>query len=228
MYSSKTIEKMKNSIFILSIVFVLAACGQKPADKAATDEKSATETVTQVKKGKKYPIEKGIVYQKSDVMGIVSNPVIYFDKWGEWEATETTTSIEMMGIKESSTSLKIVKGEDNWEIDMDKKTGFHYNRAVMINQMGVDMENLTTEIMGKMKLEKVGEEKYLGYPCVKFKMKNDEMKMDVEYLMYGNLMMKMTGKAMEIPTSIEVTKIEAVTPPAEKFEIPAGITITEQ
>ena len=55
MYSSKTIEKMKNSIFILSIVFVLAACGQKPADKAATDEKSATETVTQVKKGKKIP-----------------------------------------------------------------------------------------------------------------------------------------------------------------------------
>ena len=228
MYSSKTIEKMKNSIFILSIVFVLAACGQKPADIAATDEKSATETVTQVKKGKKYPIEKGIVYQKSDVMGIVSNPVIYFDKWGEWEATETTTSIEMMGIKESSTSLKIVKGEDNWEIDMDKKTGFHYNRAVMINQMGVDMENLTTEIMGKMKLEKVGEEKYLGYPCVKYKMKNDEMKMDVEYLMCGNLMMKMKGKAMEIPTELEVTKIEAVTPPAEKFEIPAGVKITEQ
>ncbi len=219
---------MKNSIFIISIVFVLAACGQKPSDKAATDEKNATEVMKKVKKGKKYPIEKGIIYQKTNDMGIESNPVIHFDKWGEWETTETTTSIEMMGIKESSTSLKIVKGEDNWEIDMDKKTGVHYNRAVVVNQMGVDMENLTTEIMGKMKLEKVGEEKYLGYPCVKFKMKNDEMKMDVEYLMYGNLMMKMTGKAMEIPTSIEVTKIEAVTPPAEKFEIPDGITITEQ
>ena len=82
--------------------------------------------------------------------------------------------------------------------------------------------------MGKMKLEKVGEEKYLGYPCVKFKMKNDEMKMDVEYLMCGNLMMKTKGKVMEIPTELEVTKIEAVTPPAEKFEIPAGVKITEQ
>ena len=219
---------MKKLIFILSILFVLVSCGQKQAGESKTDENATKEVASQVKKGKKYPIEKGIVYQKSDVMGIVSNPVIYFDKWGEWEATETTTSIEMMGIKESSTSLKIVKGEDNWEIDMDKKTGFHYNRAVMINQMGVDMENLTTEIMGKMKLEKVGEEKYLGYPCVKYKMKNDEMKMDVEYLMCGNLMMKMKGKAMEIPTELEVTKIEAVTPPAEKFEIPAGVKITEQ
>lgn len=219
---------MKKLIFILSALFVFAACGQKQTGESKTDKDAAKEVAAQAKKGKKYPIEKGIVYQKSNVMGIESNPVIYFDKWGEWEATETTTSIEMMGIKESSTSLKIVKGEDNWEIDMDKKTGFHYNRAVMINQMGVDMENLTTEIMGKMKLEKVGEEKYLGYPCVKYKMKNDEMKMDVEYLMCGNLMMKMKGKAMEIPTELEVTKIEAVTPPAEKFEIPAGVKITEQ
>ena len=219
---------MKKLIFILSILFVLVSSGQKQAGESKTDENAAKEVASQVKKGKKYPIEKGIVYQKTNVMGIESNPVIYFDKWGEWETTETTTTIEMMGIKESSTSLKIVKGEDNWEIDMDKKTGVHYNRAVVVNQMGVDMENITTEIMGKMKLEKVGEEKFLGYPCVKYKMKNDEMKMDVEYIMCGNLMMKMTGKAMEIPTSIEVTKIEAVTPPAEKFEIPAGIKITEQ
>ncbi|MBP8904917.1 MAG: hypothetical protein KBG43_09930, partial [Paludibacteraceae bacterium] len=105
---------------------------------------------------------------------------------------------------------------------------YHYNRPAVINQLGVDLENITADIMGKMKLEKVGEENFLGYPCVKYSMKNDEMKMDVEYLTYGNLMMKMSGKMMEIPTSIEVAKIEAVTPPADKFEIPAGVTITEQ
>ena len=224
---------MKKLIFILSALFVFAACGQKQTgesktDESKTDKDAAKEVVAQAKKGKKYPIEKGIVYQKSNVMGIESNPVIYFDKWGEWETTETTTTIEMLGIKESSTSLKIVKGDDNWEIDMDKKTGFHYSRPAVVNQLGVDLENLTTEIMGKMKLEKVGEEKFLGFPCVKYSMKNDEMKMDVEYLTYGNLMMKMSGKVMEIPTEMEVTKIEAVAPPAEKFEIPAGVTITEQ
>ena len=224
---------MKKLIFIISALFVFAACGQKQTgesktDESKTDKDAAKEVVAQAKKGKKYPIEKGIVYQKSNVMGIESNPVIYFDKWGEWETTETTTTIEMLGIKESSTSLKIVKGDDNWEIDMDKKTGFHYSRPAVVNQLGVDLENLTTEIMGKMKLEKVGEEKFLGFPCVKYSMKNDEMKMDVEYLTYGNLMMKMSGKVMEIPTEMEVTKIEAVAPPADKFEIPAGVTITEQ
>ncbi len=219
---------MKKLIFILSTLFLLAACGQKQTGESKTDENAAKEVAAQAKKGKKYPIEKGIVYQKSNVMGIESNPVIYFDKWGEWETTETTTTIEMLGMKESSTSLKIVKGDDNWEIDMDKKTGYHYNRPAVINQLGVDLENITADIMGKMKLEKVGEENFLGYPCVKYRMKNDEMKMDVEYLTYGNLMMKMSGKMMEIPTSIEVAKIEAVTPPADKFEIPAGVTITEQ
>ena len=219
---------MKKLIFILSALFVFAACGQKQTGESKTDKDAAKEVAAQAKKGKKYPIEKGIVYQKSNVMGIESNPVIYFDKWGEWETTETTTTIEMLGMKESSTSLKIVKGDDNWEIDMDKKTGYHYNRPAVINQLGVDLENITADIMGKMKLEKVGEENFLGYPCVKYSMKNDEMKMDVEYLTYGNLMMKMSGKMMEIPTSIEVAKIEAVTPPADKFEIPAGVTITEQ
>ena len=219
---------MKKLIFILSTLFLLDACGKKQTGESKTDENAAKEVAAQAKKGKKYPIEKGIVYQKSNVMGIESNPVIYFDKWGEWETTETTTTIEMLGMKESSTSLKIVKGDDNWEIDMDKKTGYHYNRPAVINQLGVDLENITADIMGKMKLEKVGEENFLGYPCVKYSMKNDEMKMDVEYLTYGNLMMKMSGKMMEIPTSIEVAKIEAVTPPADKFEIPAGVTITEQ
>ena len=219
---------MKKLTFILSALFLFAACGQKQTDESKTDKDAAKEVVAQAKKGKKYPIEKGIVYQKSNVMGIESNPVIYFDKWGEWETTETTTTLEMFGMKESSTSLRIVKGDDNWEIDLDKKTGYHYNRPAVINQLGVDLENLTADIMGKMKLEKVGEENFLGYPCVKYSMKNDEMKMDVEYLTYGNLMMKMSGKMMEIPTSIEVAKIEAVTPPADKFEIPAGVTITEQ
>ncbi len=219
---------MKKTIFFLSILFVIAACGQKKTDESKTDEKAATEVAASMKKGKKYPIEKGIVYQKSEVMGVVSNPVIYFDKWGEWETTETTTSMEMLGQKISTTNITIVKGNDNWNIDMDKKTGYHFNREAVINQLGVDLETLTEETMGKMKMEKVGEEKFMGYPCTKYRMKNDQMKMDVEFLTYGNLMMKMEGKAMEIPTKIEVIKIEAVTPPAEKFEIPDGVTIEEQ
>lgn len=219
---------MKKLFFILSIVFLFASCGQKQGDSAKTDEKDATEVMAQAKKGKKYPIEKGIIYQKSEVMGIESNPVIYFDKWGEWETTETTTTIEMFGQKMSTTNVNIVKGNENWNIDMDKKTGYHFNRAAVINQLGVDLETLTEETMGSMKMEKVGQEDFLGYPCLKYRMKNEDMKMDVEFLTYGNLMMKMEGKAMEIPTKIEVTKIEAVTPPVEKFEIPAGVTITEQ
>jgi len=220
---------MKKLIFIISILFMLASCGKKQAESTKTDESTSVKKIeTSVKKGKKYPIEKGIVYQKATVMGIETNPVIYFDKWGDWESTESTVTMEMFGQKTSTSSIKIVKGEDNWDIDMDKKTGYHFSRAAVINQLGVDLEAVSKETMTNMKIEKIGEEKYLGYPCIKYRMKNDKYKMDVEYLSCGNLVMKMKGKVMEIPTEIVVTKIEAVTPPAEKFEIPAGVKIEDQ
>ena len=40
-------------------------------------------------------------------------------------------------------------------------------------------------------------------------------------------MMKMKGEAMGMPVTTEVTKIETVAPPADKFEIPEGVEIVD-
>lgn len=219
----------KSNLFVLILFLVigmLASCS-KQKDKAPAAENQPVKQLAKKAQTQHYPFECGIIYQKSDVMGILSSPVVYFDKWGEWETTETTTSIEIMGIKQSNTSLTIMKGVDHWDIDINNKTGRHYSLKAMKSAVGVDLENVSKEFLGKMNIEELGEETYLGYKCKKYRLKSDKG-MSVEYLMYGNLMMKMSGEAMGVPTKTEVVKIEKVKPPVEKFEIPKGIAITEE
>ena len=46
---------MKKLTFILSALFVFAACGQKHTGESKTDKDAAKEVVVRAKKGKKYP-----------------------------------------------------------------------------------------------------------------------------------------------------------------------------
>ena len=220
---------MRNRLFLFamfcSILMVLCACNRK---SKSNDGQEAP--VTEMKadaKAKKYPFEKGIIYQKTSAMGIESNPVVYFDKWGEWEATETVIEIEMMGQKMVDRQIEITKGKDYWKIDLEKKTGVHFNRPPAISPMGMDMEKISKEMLGEMNIELLGEETFMGYPCKKYRLKSDKNSLGMEYLLYGNLMMKMKGEAMGMPVTTEVTKIETVAPPADKFEIPEGVEIVD-
>lgn len=207
------------------VLIMLCACNGKKKSHDGQDA-SVTEMKADIK-AKKYPFEKGIVYQKTSAMGIESNPVVYFDKWGEWEATETVIEMEMMGQKMVTREIEITKGNDYWKIDLEEKTGVHFNRPPAISPMGMDMEKISKEMLGEMNIELLGEETFLGYPCKKYRLQSDKNSLGMEYLLYGNLMMKMKGEAMGMPVTTEVIKIETVTPPAEKFEVPADVEITK-
>ena len=204
---------------------VLCACNRK-----SKSEDGQEAPVTEMKadaKAKKYPFEKGIIYQKTSAMGIESNPVVYFDKWGEWEVTETVIEMEMIGQKITDRQIEITKGNDYWKIDLDEKTGVHFNRPPAISPMGMDMEKISKEMLGEMDIELLGEETFMGYPCKKYRLKSDKNSLGMEYLLYGNLMMKMKGEAMGMPVTTEVTKIETVAPPVDKFEIPEDVEIVD-
>lgn len=206
-------------------LIALSACSGKSKSHDGQDDAPASEMKADTK-AKKYPMEKGVIYQKSEAMGIESEPVIYFDKWGEWEVTETTTIIEMMGMSDTTVTREITKGDDYWKIEMAEKKGIHYKRPAMMSAFGVDIEKVSKEMLGQMNLEELGEETFLGYPCKKYRFTTDKG-MSMDYLMYGNLMMKMKGEAMGMPVTTQVTGIETVTPPADKFEIPEGVEITD-
>ncbi|MCK9304390.1 MAG: DUF4412 domain-containing protein [Bacteroidales bacterium] len=216
---------MKKLIFILSILILLGGCSGNRGNRKGSQVSVKDLAKSEVKK--RYPIESGIVRSKSEAAGIESTIVTYFDKWGEWEATETTIPIKIMGQDMTSRRLEIIKGDDHWSIDLKEKTGTHFTRKRAISSMGVDVENVTDEVLGKMNMEKLGEEEHLGYKCQKFRIKSDKGT-EMEYLMFGNVMMKMKGEAMGMKTTLEVTSIEETVPPKEVFEIPEDVTITEE
>lgn len=221
---------MKNIIQLMLFAFLLVSCGGKQSQKQGEQSADATsETAAKNESNllakKKYPIEKGIIHQKINAAGFETTPVIYFDKWGDWQATESSVEMEIMGVKGGSHSLNIVKGDEHWDIDLTEKKGRYYKLTAKINDLGVDINTLSKEMMKEMKIEDLGEETFLGYKCKKLKVKNDKMKMNMTYLTYGNLMMKMDGEAMGIKTKMEVTKVEAVNPPAEKFNVPKGVKL---
>ncbi len=170
-----------------------------------------------------YPFEEGIVHQTTSTAGVEIQSIVYVDKWGEWTSEEST--VEIMGF--SSTTRKITKGKEVWNIDMNELTATH---TILPAIDYIDLENMTDETkeeMKNMRMEIVGEETYLGYKCKKVVIKDEDSQVTSEALVYGNMVLKMKAMIEGIEVIIEVTKIEKTTPPAEKFEVPAGVTITE-
>lgn len=219
---------MKRTILFMLVTFLFISCGKKQANKEA-DEASIAPAKSEktITANKKFPLEHGTIYQQVTAAGFETTPTVYFDKWGDWQTTESTMLMEVMGMKTGSSTINIVKGDDHWDIDLTDKKGKHYKMNTKINDLGVDLNKLTDDIKKQMKIEELGEENYLGYKCKKLKIKNDKLKMDMVYLTYGNMMMKMDGKAMGINTSMKVTKIDTKAPPAEKFRVPEGIKMEE-
>ena len=213
---------MKKTVFFMLVALLLGSCsGEKKGKESTGKELSVKELQAEAGK-KRYPLEQGIIRSTSEAMGVEMDVVTYFDKWGEWEAIETTVPMEIMGEDYSSHTLEIIKGDDHWKIDLDKKSGEHYQLTRAINPMGVDVETLSDELLGKMNMVDLGEVELLGYKCRKMRMKSDKGT-HMDYVMWGNIMMSMEGEAMGIKTSTRVTSVEEVTPPQEKFVIPQDI-----
>ena len=218
---------MKKLVFFLLVALFLGSCSGEKKERESRGQKFSAKELQAEAGKKRYPLEQGIIRSTSEAMGMEMSIVTYFDKWGEWEAIETTVPMEVMGEDYSTRTLEIIKGDDHWKIDLDKKTGEHYTLARAINPLGVDVESLSDELLGKMNLEDLGEVEFLGYKCRKMSMKSDKGT-QMDYVMWGNVMMSMEGEAMGIQTSSRVTSVEEVAPPQEKFEVPRDIQFADE
>ncbi|NCB19007.1 MAG: hypothetical protein EOM61_05255 [Bacteroidia bacterium] len=221
---------MRKLSFFMLLLLLLGACGGNKSGKGNVGEIEGEEVsikdLSKNHESRRYPVKSGVIRSVSEAVGVKTTMVTYFDKWGEWEVIESTTPIFIAGTDVSSHKLEIIKGDEHWKIDLKEKTGNHYNQKRAKSAMGIDVEAITDEILGKMKMEKLGSEDYLGYKCEKFRIVGDKG-MDMEYLMYGNMMMSMEGEAMGFKTTVKVTSFEVGNVPKEKFEVPEGILFTE-
>ena len=232
-------EKRKRSFFnrqlsmLLLLAAIVVACAGKgnraQADDTGGDTKTAllSEPIPKVADAdKKIPFERGSYIEESSTMGIEMQKTVYFDRWGEWTATEDKSEITVMGYTHQTHKIEIVKGKMHWEIDLIEKTGRRYELNLPTQGMAAALgAAIGGKMMEGMDIKELGDEKYLGYTCKKVQVKYSQMSMTATVLSFGNLTMKMEGDMAGMSISSMITSIDLSDPPASIFEVPEGVEI---
>jgi hypothetical protein len=225
-----SIYNLQFTILMMLLAASLIACGNKTKTGEATtgEAKPAATGDQKAMTDKRLPFERGSYVEESNMMGMNVKKTVYFDKWGDWTASETKMEMTILGHTAKTDKLEIVKGTTHWDLDLVEKTGKTYESAVLPTGMAAA---LGAAIGGKMtegmEIKELGEEDYLGYQCKKTQVKYAQMAMDVTTLAYGNLTMKMEGKMGKSDISVKITSIDLSAPPASIFEVPADIQVTK-
>jgi len=215
-------KKIQISTLLLFAVIVVS-CGKKAetnvsADNLVTKEQEAVE--------KKLPFERGSYVEVTNTMGMELKKTVYFDRWGDWTASEDKSEMTIMGQTIKTHKLEIVKGKTHWNLDLIEKTGTTF-------ELNFEMPGMATAIAaaigGQMaegiEMKELGEESYLGYTCKKMWIKYTQMQMEATILSYGNLTLKMEGNMGGLKVSTVVTSIDLSAPPASMFEVPDDVVV---
>jgi hypothetical protein len=216
---------MKTRFLALSIILCcILSCKNQSSDNTGTENnvsEVAAKAGDEAPKGK-YAIKSGIVVYKTQMMGMEVKQTLSFDDYGKKEVTDVM--MEMMGTKIHTVSL--TKDGFIYNIDMVKKTGTK-SPEVSANNTNIDFQNLTEEMTKEMNLKKEGNEMFLGKNCEKMSIDYTKMKMKGTFLVYRGVALKVDTDLGTMKMKLEAEQFEEnPTIPAEKFEIPADITIT--
>lgn len=217
----------KTVLAILMVLFFLVSCqnqesSNKTGDSKAPEVTLKAETATQTPKSK-YELKSGIVVYQTQMMGMEVKQTLSFDDYGKKEATDIM--METMGTKIHTVTL--TKEGYVYTLDMVNKTGTKVP-ANSMNNANIDFQNLSKEMEKEMNLKKEGKETFLGKTCEKISIDYAKMQMKGSFLVYK-------GVALKVDTDMGTMKMilaaqgfeENPQIPAEKFEIPADIMITE-
>ena len=213
-----------NLLGLVAFAFLLIACQSKTSKQAApaTSAEKSAEVVKTTPKGK-YAIKSGIVEYKTQMMGMDMKQILTFDDYGKIEMTEMV--MEMMGTKTHSVTL--TKDGFVYAYDLVKKTGTK-NPFYGGGSQNIDFENMSKEMVSDMKLKKEGTEEFLGKKCDKMSIDYDKMKMKGNFLVYKGVALKMDTDMGTVKMNLVADKfVENPEIPADKFEIPADVKITE-
>ena len=218
---------------LLLIATIMISCGNKAktsdsSGEANTDVQTDRKTEQKASKDKKLPFERGSYIEESTTLGIEMQKTVYFDRWGDWMATESKSEMEIMkGHIHKSHKLEIVKGSKHWDLDLIERTGTTYEFNIPAGMAAAIGAAVGGQMMEGMEIKELGEEEYLGYKCKKTQVKYTQMEMVATTFSYGNLTMKMEGKMGKMDISTRIVSINLNAPPASIFEVPADIEIVE-
>jgi hypothetical protein len=173
-----------------------------------------------------YPFRSAIIVMENSL--IDGEQVMYVDDHGRLTATYTTVEMTMFGQTTRMRSVELYRDGWQYAIDLDERTGTKTRRATPMSVSRTpDVAKLTAEMKERYKLRELGTRQFLGRTCEGYEM--EAMGMKVATWSWNNIpMYSETDMGGAEPLVLRVTSLETdVAVPAEKFEIPSDIVITE-
>jgi hypothetical protein len=219
-------------MFTMAAAIGFSACsgdGEKGKDGADSTKVEGTASEEAGPSKGKYMVKSAIITYDTEAMGMNVPTVLYIDDYGNRECTEVTMEMEMMGQKVKSHNRTINKDGYTYSIDLINKTGTKVKMlAASSNAAGIDFSKMSEEMMKEMKISKGGNETVCGKECSVFSMDNPDMKMKGTFAVWNNIPLKSNIDMGGMGAIMNATKVEeGASIPADVFEIPADIKITE-
>lgn len=174
--------------------------------------------------------------------GTSQDETLWFDDYGKKETRLRIedSEVKLLGMKKTEhlETLEIRNGDNYWHIDLVAKTGTHSSMADMDKNMqgfakSTGLEGNFEKYKGKSEEEAMkmfikdnggtyhGKVNFLGKECMDYTI------LGTRQYMYKRIVLK--AFLTDGRVTIEATSFkENVTIPADKFKVPAGITIEEQ
>ncbi len=167
----------------------------------------------------RYGIKSGIIKTSGTTQGITSTATIYFDNYGEKEAS--TTALETpMGKQET---MQLTTKDSMFVISLTQKIGQKQALSEQINFLKITPVDII-----KYKIKDLGEETVAGKPCKKYSLQQEQMGQTIitEVSVWNGITLKATIKLGEMEvgtqTATEIQENAEIEP--LKFEIPEGVT----
>jgi len=226
---------MKSISFIALLSAFLFVCSCNSPEKGTAESKDENKVEQTVDKDiisdrpadskGKFLVKSAIIEFDSEIIGMKQNMSMCIDKWGELSFVEMQG--ELMGMK--SHNISIIKDGFEYTIDMTKKTGVKKPYVFKNNPEDIDFSALTPEIMKEFGMTKEGTEVFLDKKCDKYAVNNSLTKMKGYYLVWQGIPLKTEVSVTGMSIKMTAKKIDlSATIPASKFDIPAGVKITEE
>jgi len=221
-------KKIKFLTFAIVIAIIAISCNNSSSTSNADDKMK--DIAADAASMKSYVIEYKMVMSAEQVKS-TTTMTQWIDMGNDRFAMESVSETEMMGTKQSGKSLIIDDGEWSYMIDPATKSGFK-SKSGEGEDDPTDMIKSDDEVTFRQMIEKDGgkvlaNESFLGKDCIVVELmeKNDDGKaMPTKMWYYKGIPLKMVNSLY----TMEATKFEEnVSIPASRFEVPAGITLSE-
>jgi len=172
----------------------------------------------------RYEIKSAIIKKETILMGQKVESIWYMDEYGKKESSEMTAKVG--GIANIEKQIRTIVEADSYiNVDLEMKTAMR----AQIPMARINYLNLTPEIREEYKVKELEVEDIAGKPSQKLSIEITQMGQVVQgtVWVWKGIPLKnelgANGMVLQIENSLDIQ--ENVPVPAEKFEVPEGITI---